>query len=184
MPKIAIADGAIYYEETGRGDPLVLVSGLNGVGRYWQSQVAAFSARYRLITYDHRGTGQSDTLQRTFSVDQMAAELLALLGKLGIERAHFLGHSTGAAIGQTIAIEQPQRVDRLILSSGWTHCDPFFRRLFEARRAMYRQCGPELHSMFHPLFLYRRPTTSPSFWSAIAGSVMSAWPSWSMSPSA
>jgi aminoacrylate hydrolase len=154
MPKAAIAGGEIYYEETGEGEPLVFVSGLNGVGRYWQPQVPVFSARYRVITYDHRGTGSSDKIQREFSVDQMALELVALLDHLQIDRAHIVGLSTGGAIGQTLAIEQPQRVKRLVMCSTWTHCDPWFRRLFEARRVMYRQCGAELHTMFHPLWLF------------------------------
>ena len=42
----------------------------------------------------------------------------------------------------------------MILCSTWTHCDPWFRRLFEARRALYLQCGSELHGRFHPLWLY------------------------------
>lgn len=154
MPKLAIADGEIYYEETGSGPPLIFVSGLNGVGRYWQPQLAAFGSRFRVITYDQRGTGGSDRLQREFSLDRMAVELAALMDALKIERAHIVGMSTGGAIGQTLAIEQPQRVARLVLCSTWTHCDPWFRRLFEARREMYRQCGPELHAMFHPLWLY------------------------------
>src|SRR5690242_20129443 len=78
MPKIQIADGEIYYEENGQGEPLVFVSGLNGVGAYWSPQVPVFSPRFRVITYDQRGTGQSDRLQREFSVDRMAAELSAL----------------------------------------------------------------------------------------------------------
>ena len=154
MPKVAVAGGEIYYEEAGQGHPLILVSGLNGVGRYWQPQVAAFAARFRVITYDQRGTGQSDRLQREFSVDQMAAELAGLMDALDIKRAHIVGLSTGGAIGQTLAIEQPQRIARLVMCSTWTHCDPWFRRLFEARRKMYETCGPELHAMFHPLWLY------------------------------
>ena len=154
MPKLAVAGGEIYYEEAGAGHPLIFISGLNGVSRYWQPQLAVFGARFRAITYDQRGTGQSDRLQREFSIDQMAAEVVALMDALKIERAHIVGMSTGGAIGQTLAIEQPQRVARLVLCSTWTHCDPWFRRLFEARREMYRQCGPELHAMFHPLWLY------------------------------
>lgn len=154
MPKLAVAGGEIYYEEAGAGRPLIFISGLNGVSRYWQPQLAVFGARFRVITYDQRGTGQSDRLQREFSIDQMAAEVVALMDALKIERAHIVGMSTGGAIGQTLAIEQPQRVARLVLCSTWTHCDPWFRRLFEARREMYRQCGPELHAMFHPLWLY------------------------------
>jgi aminoacrylate hydrolase len=154
MPQVAIADGEIHYEVAGDGYPLILVSGLSGVARYWEPQLAAFSACYRVITYDQRGAGTSDHRQREFSVDQMAHELLALMDALKIERAHIVGLSTGGAIGQTLAIEHPARVGRLVLVSTWTHCDPWFRRLFEARRRMYELCGPELHAMFHPLFLY------------------------------
>ena len=154
MPKVAIADGEIYYEITGAGFPVIFVSGLNGVGRYWRPQVPAFRSRFKVVTYDQRGMGNSDRQQRAFSIDQMAIELAELMDALEIERAHIVGLSTGGAIGQTLAIEQPQRVAKLVLCSTWTHCDPWFRRLFEARRKMYETCGPELHAMFHPLWLY------------------------------
>jgi aminoacrylate hydrolase len=154
MPKAAVAGGEIAYEDTGAGEPLVFVSGLNGVGRYWAPQVPVFARHFRVITYDQRGVGGSDRIQRTFSVDQMAEELIGLLDALKIERAHLVGMSTGGAIGQTIAIEHPRRLMKLALCSTWTHCDPWFRRLFQARRDLYLQAGPDLHSQFHPLFLY------------------------------
>ena len=154
MPKAAVAGGEIHYEEAGSGQPVIFVSGLGGAARSWQQQVAAFSAHYRVITYDQRGTGASDRLQRVFSIDQMTDELTGLMDALGIERAHLVGMSTGGAIGQTLAIAHPQRLARMILCSTWTHCDPWFRRLFEARRALYLQCGSELHGRFHPLWLY------------------------------
>ena len=154
MPLAQVADGQLRYEEAGHGEPLVFVSGLNGVGRYWKPQVQLFAQHFRVITYDQRGTGGSDMTQREFSVDQMAAELVGLLDHLKIERAHLVGMSTGGAIGQTIAIEHPQRLNKLALCSTWTHCDPWFRRLFHARRDLYQQAGPDLHSQFHPLFLY------------------------------
>jgi aminoacrylate hydrolase len=154
MPIAAVAGGEIAYEDTGRGETVVFVSGLNGVGRYWAPQAPLFSKHFRVITYDQRGTGGSDRIQREFSVDQMAEELIGLLDVLRVERAHLVGMSTGGAIGQTIAIEHPERLMKLALCSTWTHCDPWFRRLFHARRDMYLQAGPELHSQFHPLFLY------------------------------
>jgi aminoacrylate hydrolase len=154
MPKIGVAGGEIYYEQSGEGDPLIFVSGLSGVGRYWQPQIPIFSSRFCVITYDQRGAGSSDKLQREFSLDQMASELAELMDALRIARAHIVGLSTGGAIGQTLAIDQPQCVERLVMCSTWTHCDPWFRRLFEARRLMYQQCGSELHAMFHPLWLY------------------------------
>ena len=154
MPTAAVAGGEIQYEDAGQGEALIFVSGLNGVGRYWAPQAPLFAKHFRVITYDQRGTGGSDRIQREFSVDQMAAELIGLMDVLKIERAHIVGMSTGGAIGQTIAIEYPQRVMKLALCSTWTHCDPWFRRLFHARRDMYLQAGPELHAQFHPLFLY------------------------------
>lgn len=158
MPKIKIADGEIHYEEMGKGHPLIFVSGLGGVARYWQPQMAEFAKHFRVIAYDHRGTGASDRTQRKFSIEQMAAETLALLDALKIERAHLVGHSTGGAIGQTIALEHPQRLARMVLSATWTHCDPFFRRLFEGRQEMLRKGGASLHALFHPLWLY------PAWW--------------------
>ena len=154
MTKVAVAGGEIEYQEAGSGHPLIFVSGLGGVGRYWEPQLPAFSARYRVITYDQRGTGGSDRKQRSFSVDQMTAELVGLMDALGIETAHIVGLSTGGAIGQTLAVEHPQRLARMVVVSTWTHCDPWFRRLFEARRVMYREAGSELHAAFHPLWLY------------------------------
>jgi aminoacrylate hydrolase len=154
MPKVAVAGGEIHFTESGSGHPLIFVSGLNGTGRAWQPQVDRFKSQFRVITYDQRGTGASDKLQRNFSVDQMTAELIALMDALGVERAHLVGQSTGGAIGQTAAIEYPQRLARMVVYSTWTHCDPWFRRLFEARRMMYEQCGSELHARFHPLWLY------------------------------
>src|SRR5690606_30928134 len=101
MPKASVAGGEIAYEAAGSGHPLIFVSGLAGVGRSWQPQVAEFSRRFRVITYDQRGTGASDRLQRDFSVDGMTADLIGLMDALGIERAHLVGQSTGGAIGQT-----------------------------------------------------------------------------------
>lgn len=154
MPKIAIPGGEIHYEECGSGEALLLSSGLNGLARNWQAQLPAFSAHFRCISYDQRGTGASDRNQKSYSVDGMAEDARALLDALNIERAHFVGHSTGGAIGQTLAIVHPRRVGRLVICNSWTHRDPFFRRLFEARREMYLKGGSDLHVLFHPLWLY------------------------------
>jgi aminoacrylate hydrolase len=154
MPSAQVGDGSIAYETAGSGEPLIFVSGLGGTGRSWQPQLRAFGARFRVVTYDQRGTGASDRLQRSFSVDTMTAELIGLMDALGIARAHLVGQSTGGAIAQTAAIQYPERVKSAVMYATWTHCDPWFRRLFEARRRLYLECGSELHQMFHPLFLY------------------------------
>lgn len=113
MPKLS----SIYYEIHGSGEPLLLVPGLGGVGASFFKQIPELAKHYRVIVHDHRGCGQSDKPVMQYSVEQMTQDVLRLMDALEIKRAHLLGHSTGGAIGQIIALEQPQRLGKLILAS-------------------------------------------------------------------
>ena len=130
MPKLSIGDADLYYEESGQGPPLLLVPGLGGVGAFWAHQVRDLARDFRVITHDHRGAGQSTHSRIEYSVDQMAADTLRLMDGLGIDAAHYAGHSTGGAIGQTIAQDHPDRLKSLVLSATWPGQDSYFRRLF------------------------------------------------------
>jgi len=143
MPKVAIGDAEISYEEFGQGPPLVLVSGLNGVGSFWAQQVKELAQDFRVVVHDHRGTGQSTHSRITYSVEQMADDVLRLMDALGISSAHLAGHSTGGAIGQVIAQDHPARLQSLVLSATWPGQDPYFRRLFAMRREILVKCGIE-----------------------------------------
>jgi aminoacrylate hydrolase len=160
MPKISIGDCSLHYEEHGSGEPLLLVPGLGGVGASFFKQVPELSQYFRVIVHDHRGCGQSDQPVMKYSVEQMTQDVLRLMDALKIERASFLGHSTGGAIGQIIAIEQPQRLKRLVLSSTWTHCDGFFTRVFEGRHAILKHTGPATYLRATSAVLY------PGWWVA------------------
>ena len=142
MPRISIGDCSLYYEDHGSGEPLMLVPGLGGVGAGFSKQIPALSKHFRVIVHDHRGCGQSDKPLMRYSVEQMTGDVLKLMDALNISSAHYLGHSTGGAIGQIIAIEQPQRLKKLVLSSTWTHPDAYFTRVFEVRRALLAHLGP------------------------------------------
>jgi aminoacrylate hydrolase len=158
MPKAAVDGIEIYYESYGEGPPVLLVPGLGGVGNYWTPQIKPFAERFRVIVHDHRGTGQSTPSKITYSVDQMTRDLLGLMDVLGIEKAHLIGHSTGGAIGQTIAIEHPDRIDQLVLYATWTKCDSFFRRIFETRKTLLLDSGIEAYIKATPIFLF------PDWW--------------------
>ncbi len=142
MAHLTLSDGeALHYEVHGAGPPLVLISGLNGVGAFWTPHVAELGARYTVVLHDHRGTGRSSPSRITYSLEQMADDLLQLLDHLQIDRAHLVGHSTGGAMCQTIALDRPERVERLVLSATWTAADGYFRRLFAVRRDVLRAMG-------------------------------------------
>ncbi|HEY3187728.1 MAG TPA: alpha/beta fold hydrolase, partial [Solirubrobacteraceae bacterium] len=158
MPKIAIGDGELYYEVTGDGPPLLLVPGLSGVGAFWAQQTPDFARDFRVIVHDHRGTGASTHSRIRYSVEQMADDVLRLMDGLGIESAHFVGHSTGGAIGQVIAQDHPARLRSLVLSATWGGQDPYFRRLFESRRETLLACGVEAYLRASVLML------APPWW--------------------
>lgn len=154
MPKANIGDAEIYYEEHGKGEPLLLVPGLGGVGAYWKPNLPALSAKYRVIVHDHRGTGQSTHSTIPYSVDQMTDDLVRLMDRLRIESAHLIGHSTGGAIGQTMAIQHPQRLKRMVLFATWTKADFFFRHLFSVRRDLLTKVGKDAYVKGATLFLF------------------------------
>src|SRR2546428_8368941 len=145
MATISIGDVELYYESHGDGPPLMLVSGLNGVASFWVKQVPVLAKDFRVIVHDHRGTGQSTHSRIGYSVDQMAADVLKLMDALGIGSAHVAGHSTGGAIGQILAEDHPARVRSLVLSATWAGPDPYFRRLFESRKAILQTMGVEAY---------------------------------------
>jgi aminoacrylate hydrolase len=154
MPHLTLRDGVeLYYETHGSGPPLFLVPGLGGDGRFWSSHVAALAEEFTVVVHDHRGTARSTLSKIAYSVEQMADDALQLIDGLGHARVHWCGHSTGGAMGQVLAIEHPERIDRLVLSSTWAKTDAFFRRLFEVRSLMLRELGPAAYQKSSALAL-------------------------------
>lgn len=152
MPVARLNDCEIYYEEHGQGPPLLFVSGLGGVGSYWEPQIRAFADRFRVITFDHRGTGQSTKSRIRYSLDQMAGDTIGLLDALGIESVYLVGHSTGGAIAQILCLEHRNRVRSAVMYATWTRADAFFRRCFEVRRELLK-AGPNAYIRGSAIFL-------------------------------
>jgi len=153
----------LYYEEHGwaEGPALILSPGLGGSGGYWRPNLDALGRDYRVITYDHRGTGRSEhKLEEAVTVSHWADDLLRLIDVIGAERASVIGHAAGGLAGLVLAQKAPERMDRLIVVNGWSRPDPHFRRCFEARLHLLRDSGVAAYVRAQPIFLY------PAAWSS------------------
>ena len=116
MPTHNLNGADLYYEVTGAGPWLVFAHGGEGTRLHWWAQVAALQHRFRCVTYDARGFGQSavGTMPQTDNIHR--DDLLALLDHLEIDRAHLVGQSMGGLAVSGVAIRAPSRVDRLVMS--------------------------------------------------------------------
>jgi 3-oxoadipate enol-lactonase len=110
----------LHYEEHGSGRPMLLVAGIPAVAGDWAPLAERLSESRRVIAFDNRGSGRSSVTPGPYTTASLAADALALLDHLNIERADVFGMSLGGMIAQEMALRRPGRVDRLVL--GCTHC--------------------------------------------------------------
>ena len=125
----------LHYEERGSGPALLLIPGIPAIASDWAPLAEPLSATRRVIAYDNRGSGQSAVTPGPYSTEQLAGDAVALLDRLGIERADVFGMSLGGMIAQELALGWPERVGRLVLGcthAGVAHAAPMPR---EAGRA-------------------------------------------------
>ncbi len=121
----------VHAVVTGRpdGPAVVLSNSLGSTHRMWDSQVAALEERFRVVRYDTRGHGDSPVPPGPYSIDELADDVIALLDRFDLERAHLVGLSLGGMTMMRVAARNPERVDRLALlctaaylppAQGWT----------------------------------------------------------------
>jgi aminoacrylate hydrolase len=152
MPEAA----GLYYETYGNAGapPLILSSGLGGSASYWRPNIAALAEHFHVIAYDHRGTGRSERdLPPTTSIEDMSADLIALMDALDLRTVSFIGHALGGMIGIETAITTT-RIDKLVVINGWRTLDPHTSRCFDVRLDLLRDSGPAAYLRAQPLFLY------------------------------
>ena len=142
--------GGLYYEEHGAAGapPLILSAGMGGSGKYWLPNLPELAARFRVILYDHRGTGRSDRTV-TPRIESIGDDIRLLMDALGIEKASILGHAIGGMGGLHLALDAPERVDRLVVVNGWGRLDPYTARCFDARLALLRAYLGEIVRLPH-----------------------------------
>ncbi len=116
MPGIERSGAVIHYEVYGEGPPLVFAHGAGGNTLVWWQQVPHFAARYRVVTFDHRGFGRSRCAAGHEQARHFADDLAAVLDDLSVARCALVCQSMGGWTGLQLALAQPQRVAALVLS--------------------------------------------------------------------
>jgi 3-oxoadipate enol-lactonase len=163
-----------YWVDGPEGAPALLLS--NSIGStagLWDQQIGRFSASFRVIRYDTRGHGRSETRPGEYALDQLGRDALAILDGVGVWRAHFCGISLGGITGLWLGVHAPERIGRLIAANTaarigttalWTERIRTVRS--EGMRAIADATIPR---WFSASFRERNPTTVERFRSMLAG---------------
>ena len=141
MPKIKVNNLNINYEQQGSGEPLVLIPYLTGDNACYTFQVADYAKHFTCISFDPRGTGESDKPAGAHSTELYADDVSAFMRAIGIERAHVMGLSLGAATSLWLAAKYPEKVKTLSVHSAWTKTDLFIKTTIESWQILAHALG-------------------------------------------
>ncbi|MGA8540668.1 MAG: 3-oxoadipate enol-lactonase [Terriglobales bacterium] len=141
MPFLNNGKAKIFYRLEGNPGPLVLVLS-HSIGTdhgMWAPQASDLAQHFQILRYDTRGHGASDAPAGDYPIEQLGGDVLGLTDALGIRKFAFCGLSLGGAIGQWLALNAPDRIERLILAN----TSPKFgsREQWETRIRMVREGG-------------------------------------------
>jgi pimeloyl-ACP methyl ester carboxylesterase len=139
MATISLNGFEMYYEDRGRGEPLVLLHGGMGIGDDWRHVFPHDPDGHRVVVPDLRGHGRSTSPDEAFRIRRCAADVLALLDHLGIQRAKAIGLSLGAKTLLHVATSQPARLDAMVLVSA----TPYFPQPLRQAAAQFTRAALE-----------------------------------------
>jgi len=152
MPKIKVNDITMNYEQQGAGEPLLLIPYLAADNACYAFQAADYAKHFTCISIDPRGAGESDKPAGGYSTRLFAEDAAAFLAALGIERAHVMGLSLGAATGLWLAARHPEKVKSLSLHSAWTKSDPFLATVVRGWQVMAKGLGSVTEMIIQGIF--------------------------------
>jgi aminoacrylate hydrolase len=154
MPRLDVAGCDLYYEVHGAGDPVVLLTGLSGNGSGWGAHIRLFAEEFLTIVPDHPGAGRSANPSQGFSIANHAAAMAELIRQLECGPAHIVGSSTGGAIALAMALDHPDVVRSIGLTSAWARADDHFRHQFAVRKEVLDALGKRAYADVSALFLF------------------------------
>jgi 3-oxoadipate enol-lactonase len=119
MPFAQLPGVRLHYRMDGDAGapPLLLSNSLGTSLDMWEPQIGVLETRFRVVRYDSRGHGRSETTRGPYSIEILAQDALGLLDALAIARTHMCGLSMGGIVAMWLGINAPDRVDRLVLAN-------------------------------------------------------------------
>ncbi len=156
MPYARVNGIRMYYEEHGRGTPLVLIMGYGDDCRKWARQVPAFARHHRVVVFDNRGVGRTAVPRAGYSISNFARDTAGLIDHLGLGRAHLLGYSMGGRIAQDVAVHYPDRLRSLLLCATSARPSAFNRYTLWLDRVLIPRYGLGAVAPFGPIYQYTR----------------------------
>lgn len=179
MPLINADDGTpINVDITGKDSaPALMLSNSLGTNlSMWDDQIGEWSRHFRVIRYDRRGHGKSGAPQGPYSMERFGRDAIAVLDAINVKKTNWCGLSMGGMVGQWLAANAPDRIEKLVLSntnsyyadkSGWNDrvrfvrengleklVDPNMERWFTAG---FRQHSPDVIARMKTIFLTTNP---------------------------
>ncbi|QRM57014.1 pyrimidine utilization protein D [Sinorhizobium sp. BG8] len=134
---------------------VILSSGLGGAGSYWAEQMEVLCPHFRVVTYDHRGTGRTGgSVPENGGISAMADDVMEIARALDLSRFDFVGHALGGLIGLDLALRFPSVLDRLVVINGWSKVSPHSERCFDTRITLLKAAGVPAFVKAQPIFLY------------------------------
>jgi 3-oxoadipate enol-lactonase len=107
----------LFYQDEGQGAPVMLIHGVGADGASWDAIASALADEFRVIRLDLRGHGRSGHIVGDCSLDDFVRDVIDVLNACGVAQAHVAGFSLGGMIAQALALQHPDRVNRLVLLS-------------------------------------------------------------------
>ncbi|MBX2816334.1 MAG: alpha/beta hydrolase [Saprospiraceae bacterium] len=152
------AEGArIFYQIRGEGPDLVLLMGFGADGNVWELHAAEYEKHFRCIILDNRGVGKSDQPPGPYTTQMMAEDTVGVMNALQIDKSHVAGISMGGAIAQELAINYPERVDRLVLISTWPIFNNYAKSVYSNLIKLRRTSTPDAFMELLQLWIFAPP---------------------------
>lgn len=123
----------VFYEVIGTGPAILFVHGLGGTGNVWHAQRQGLAKFFQVITMDLPGSGRSDKIEKKYSMERWADQVLGLADTLKLDKFTLVGHSMATILAQKAAAKAGVRLDALVLCGPLTELSPAGKEAFVKR---------------------------------------------------